>query len=52
MFIFRINISTKVELGNPDKLTVIYSKYKDYLNIEANPDGTLIDKSKIRICLF
>lgn len=37
-------MNIKVELGNPDKLTVTYPKYKDYWNIEASPDGTLIDK--------
>jgi len=37
-------MSIKVELGNPDKLTVTYPKYNDYWDIEANPDGTLIDK--------
>lgn len=42
-------MNIKVELGNPDKLTVTYPKYKDYWDIEANPDGTLIDKKTERL---
>ena len=37
-----------VKLGNPDKLTTSYPKYKDSWNVTAYPNGTLIDNNTNR----